>query len=358
MKSKKTTTNVTALHSLPSSPVSAYPSSAQSSSTPSTSIAVSAAEDDAAAAEGAVHVAEARLREAEDVAPTIGPRLAAAEDAVAAARTAAQRQSQTVAARARKVEDAEGALEAAQAVVDDLTADGAPAKPATVVAARVRAEKAARAVETARAGEVDAEEARALAEAQLTAAEAHLSEVRREPIHEASSVIAARAALDSARRAHRRAEEVLAAARLEAERGADRPGAPVVTEFASLDAFVEDYLLPNWRHRPSQGHWCATWWQHSEAIARLEAVWEAFEVMRREPAPAMSTWWRDHLEVHMRSLIAEDGTFAGCTASRHETVHQQQETWPMDPPENGQFHTDPESPRQPRRVTLARSEGA
>jgi len=137
-----------------------------------------------------------------------------------------------------------------------------------------------------------------------------------------------------------------------------RPPAAVVPEFASVDAFVEDYVLLSWRHRLVGGRWCATWWRHAEAVARLEAVWEAFEVMRRDPAPALSTWWRDHLDPHMRALTAEEGTFAGCTATRHETVHQQQEPWATQPAPEGTFHTDADSPRQPRRVTHAAAKEA
>ncbi|GEM_PF-714068 len=355
MRNNKTTGNVTALHSLPADSFDPHPSLLESSSSTTASTpTVAAAEDAALDAAAALGVAQARLREVQDAAPTIGPRLAGAEAAASAARAAAQRRSQTVTARQRAVDDAEGALEAASAAEKDLTGGHRAGTPGAQVAARVKVEKAERAVEAARAALVDAEEARAHTEAELTAAEAYLLEVRQEPSHEAAAVLSARAAVESAERALSRAGEALAGA----ARAVDRPGAPIVTEFASLDAFVEGYVLPNWRHRPSQGKWCATWWRHSEAIARLEAVWEAFEVMRREPAPALSTWWRDHLDVHMRTLTAEDGTFAGCAATRHETVHQQQETWLSQPPEAGQFHTDPESPRQPSRVDLIRSEGA
>lgn len=357
MRSTKAPGNVTALHSLPgAAPLSR--SSAQQVPAAPPSPVVSAAEDSVASADAALRVERARLREAQDSAPTIGPRLAAAEADVRTARDEAQHRSQVVVTRERDVSDAEGALEAAVAAQEDLTEGHRKSTPGALVAAEVKVQKTQRAVDAARAAVVDAEEARAQAESALTAAEAHRDDVRQEPVVEASTVTAARAKVDAAERALTRATTILSAARLEAARMEERPGTPIVTEFASLDAFIEGYVLPNWRHRPSQGKWCAVWWQHSEAIARLEAVWEAFEVMRLEPAPALSTWWRDHLEVHMRSLTVEDGTFAGCTATRHETVHQQQELWLATPPSEGLFHTDPESPRQPTRARLTQSEGA
>lgn len=349
--------NVTALHSL-STHLSPDHALATSVSPGPTSPTVAAAEDLAAAAAAALRVAHARLREAQDGAPTIGPRRAAAEADVLTSRAEAQRRSQAVATRQRAVSDAEGALKAATAAQEDLTEGHRSSTPGGLVSATVKVQKSERALKAARGDVVDAEEARAHAEAALTAAEARLFEVRQESDLEPSGVLAARAKVESAERTLMRAGEALAAARLEAARGVDRPGAPIVTEFASLDAFVEGYVLPNWRHRPSQGNWCASWWQHSEAIARLEAVWEAFEVMRREPAPALSTWWRDHLDTHMRTLTSEDGTFAGCSTTRHESHHQQQEQWRCASPAEGLFHTDPESPRQPSRVGLVRSEGA
>lgn len=357
MRTTKAPGNVTALHSMPS-PDPARRSVAQPLPTAPTAPAVASAEDSVAAADAALRVARARLREAQDSAPTIGPRLAAAEADVRTARDEAQHRSQAVVTRQREVSDTEGAQEAAVAAQEDLTEGHRKSTPGALVAAEVKVQKTQRAVDAARAALVDAEEARAQAEAALTTAEAHRDEVRQEPVVEASTVTAARAKVDAAERALTRATQTLTAARVEAARAEDRPGAPIVTEFASLDAFIEGYVLPNWRHRPSQGKWCAVWWQHSEAIARLEAVWEAFEVMRLEPAPALSTWWRDHLEVHMRSLTVEDGTFGGCTATRHETVHQQQELWLATPPSEGLFHTDQESPRQPTRARLTQSEGA
>jgi hypothetical protein len=29
--------------------------------------------------------------------------------------------------------------------------------------------------------------------------------------------------------------------------------------------------------------WCARWWEHAEAISRLEAPWKVFETLRQDP---------------------------------------------------------------------------
>lgn len=352
---KKTPGNVTSLRGRGGQPYSSSPApSSMGSGGRSLVPAVRAAQDAAAAADGAVRVAEARLREALDAAPRVSPRVAAAENAAEAARGAAQKAAQRVQAQGRAVADAEGSVEAAAAAHGDLVdgdSHGTPGTPSRVVAARVTVEKRTRALTAARALLVDSEETRAGVEAELGAAEDHLGAVRGQAPAEPAAVVLARVGVEKAHRDLDGArQDLVDVARVAA--GARAPAA-VVPEFASVDAFVEDYVLLSWRHRLVGGRWCATWWRHAEAVARLEAVWEAFEVMRRDPAPALSTWWRDHLDPHMRALTAEEGTFAGCTATRHETVHQQQEPWATQPAPEGTFHTDADSPRQPRRVTHA-----
>ncbi|WP_223158699.1 DUF4913 domain-containing protein [Yimella sp. cx-51] len=122
--------------------------------------------------------------------------------------------------------------------------------------------------------------------------------------------------------------------------------------FASLPLFVESYVLPNWRHPLSGGvAWCARWWEHAEAISRLSACWEAFEVMRQEPAPALSVWWRDHLDVHMAALTRESGPFKQCDAARGS--HKAQPVWANVQPPAGLFPIDDEAEIGGRGSTLA-----
>jgi len=50
----------------------------------------------------------------------------------------------------------------------------------------------------------------------------------------------------------------------------------------SLGSFVGDYLLPMFT-RPTLGGrwlWCPHWWEHSEAVSRLTALWHAWEALR------------------------------------------------------------------------------
>lgn len=109
-------------------------------------------------------------------------------------------------------------------------------------------------------------------------------------------------------------------------------------EYPSLPAWVQEWLIPHWRHRlrTNETQWCAYWWKHAEAIHRLEAVWEAYEVMRQLDAPSLSVWTKDHLDPHMAALTSPVGPFLRCDAERD--IHEQLPLWPTHEPPAGIFH--------------------
>lgn len=118
--------------------------------------------------------------------------------------------------------------------------------------------------------------------------------------------------------------------------------------YGCVDVFVEEFVLAIWVHPiggRSLARWCAQWWRHAEAITRLEALWEAYEVMRRAPAPSLSTWLRDHLDHHMRVVTDQDGPFWECTEDQHE----QHERWRFDAPDSEVFAVCEQSKIQPAR---------
>lgn len=301
------------------------------------------------AAQGAVLVTEARLREALEAAPRVSPRMSAAETGTEKARRAAIEAAQAVVYCRRVLADAEGDLEVAEAMLEDMDSGEKECSTGQRVAAQVRMAKRTRAVDAAAGRLVDAEEAHAAAESRLAVAEEHQSIVAQAAPVEPIEVVRARVAHDSALRQLENARDSLDA--LEQTEDATGTEVPV---YASLDAFVEGYLLPQWRHRLSSStHWCGYWWRHAEAVSRLEALWEAWEVMRREPAPSLSTWWRDHLDPHMRALTDAEGTFYRCSADVHEPVHEQSLTWTAHSAPDAMFATNPEAPEQPARVRTA-----
>jgi len=92
--------------------------------------------------------------------------------------------------------------------------------------------------------------------------------------------------------------------------------------YASLPEFVEGFLAGVYaRNFDTKGRtWCPAWWNHTEAVVRLDALWRAWEHLRHDPALGISTWLRDHGDHHMTALMAQDGPFQGCTPSRGHTT--------------------------------------
>jgi hypothetical protein len=86
--------------------------------------------------------------------------------------------------------------------------------------------------------------------------------------------------------------------------------------FDDLDSWVNDYLLVLYR-RSTDGSavtWCPEWWRHPEAYLRLDALWRAWEYLRRQPATGMAVWIRDYVDPHMAVLLSEgSGPFKGCS---------------------------------------------
>lgn len=100
-----------------------------------------------------------------------------------------------------------------------------------------------------------------------------------------------------------------------AEVGADDRQEAELLFFTSLVEFVTEYLAPLIRRRlnRSVACWCSSWWQHPEAVARLNSLWRAFEYLRRDEALGLSVWWIHHADPHLRALMDPDyGPFSGC----------------------------------------------
>lgn len=116
---------------------------------------------------------------------------------------------------------------------------------------------------------------------------------------------------------------------------ADPPGLYYLT----LAEWVQEWLFPVYR-RSVRGHqrtWCSQWWNHAEAVARLEALWRAWEHLRQDPATGLSVWFRDHADHHMTVLLDADGPFKSCDGQHSE--HPVEEL-PHDPPPHGMFEPE------------------
>lgn len=64
--------------------------------------------------------------------------------------------------------------------------------------------------------------------------------------------------------------------------------------------------------------WCPTWWKHPEAIARLEALWRAWEICRAEDGEAPSRWFWQHCDPMLAVLMdAKRGPMSDCKPDEH-----------------------------------------
>jgi len=105
-----------------------------------------------------------------------------------------------------------------------------------------------------------------------------------------------------------------------ADAAAEDADPEVENHFPNVYVFVQDFLVKVQARPVRDGlalHWCSQWWDHPEAVSRLEALWKAFEVLRRDPGTGAATWWRDYADPTMAALSDAAGTFAKCSDTSH-----------------------------------------
>ncbi|MFB7620042.1 DUF4913 domain-containing protein [Kitasatospora sp. NPDC056181] len=102
-------------------------------------------------------------------------------------------------------------------------------------------------------------------------------------------------------------------------------GAEYAAEVAALGNWVTHVLLPIYgREISSTRPWCSRWYEHQEAVARLHALWLAWQQLTDAEAgiSGPATWHRDHLDHALLQLRAPDGPFAACTTSAARPNHR------------------------------------
>jgi Domain of unknown function (DUF4913) len=112
----------------------------------------------------------------------------------------------------------------------------------------------------------------------------------------------------------------------EGEEGPPEPG------FSNCATWVAKWLCPNLEREIKRTfEWCPQWWDHPEAVQRLEALWRAWEFLRLEPGTGMSTWWVDHADAHLALLCNPDiGPFGHCHTTHGRDVATLRATEPPD----------------------------
>lgn len=97
--------------------------------------------------------------------------------------------------------------------------------------------------------------------------------------------------------------------------------------YGSVVQFVENYLAEVYRRKVADNGvaWCPEWWRHTEAVARLEALWQSWELYRLNGELGLSLWFLDHADSHMDMLFDPKGPFAGCSMHNGHTDR----VWPL-----------------------------
>jgi len=93
---------------------------------------------------------------------------------------------------------------------------------------------------------------------------------------------------------------------------------------------VEQYLTEVSSNAP----WCPRWWEHPQAVARLHALWLAWQELTTPEAGGYtgpSVWHRDHLDQCIAQLRAPDGPFAACMTKPDRVQHTLLPQPPIDP---------------------------
>ncbi|WP_329612532.1 DUF4913 domain-containing protein [Streptomyces brevispora] len=102
-------------------------------------------------------------------------------------------------------------------------------------------------------------------------------------------------------------------------------GEAYTVELTALTDWVNYLFLPVYgREISTTRPWCAQWHEHPEAVARLHALWLAWQQLTDAEAglSGPSTWHRDHLDHTLVHLRAPDGPFAACTTSPTRPNHR------------------------------------
>ncbi|MYV41070.1 DUF4913 domain-containing protein, partial [Streptomyces sp. SID1328] len=75
----------------------------------------------------------------------------------------------------------------------------------------------------------------------------------------------------------------------------------------------------------ADARWCHLWMEHTVVVARLHALWLAWQELT-DPTTCgytgPSIWHRDHLDPCMRELRGSEGPFKGCTKGEHQIAHR------------------------------------
>ncbi len=86
--------------------------------------------------------------------------------------------------------------------------------------------------------------------------------------------------------------------------------------YLTVGDFVENVVFPVYQRQVEDVYdrvWCPSWWMHQEAVSRFTAVWFVWEQAKWDETGAMSAFWLNHLDPHMKVLFDPQGPFKYCS---------------------------------------------
>ncbi|NHC47157.1 DUF4913 domain-containing protein [Motilibacter aurantiacus] len=89
------------------------------------------------------------------------------------------------------------------------------------------------------------------------------------------------------------------------------------TYYRDVEDFVNEFFVIAFaRTLGGNALWCDRWWDHPEAVLRLEGLWRTFETSRRQPENG-GPIFLGQVDHHLPVLLSASGPFAACGASGH-----------------------------------------
>jgi Domain of unknown function (DUF4913) len=100
----------------------------------------------------------------------------------------------------------------------------------------------------------------------------------------------------------------------------DGSAAPFSPRYPHLESWVNEFFVLTFGRTGDDVCWCPQWWDHAEAVLRLDALWTTWEAAALDPVHGMALWIRDHLDPGLAVLLGPTGPFAACRDGHRPTA--------------------------------------
>ncbi|MGN2642249.1 DUF4913 domain-containing protein [Nocardia takedensis] len=95
-------------------------------------------------------------------------------------------------------------------------------------------------------------------------------------------------------------------------------GTPAL-QFDTVQDFAEQYFFKLYMREVivrDEHRWCPKWWDHPEALVRMESIWRTWEHYRLQGPTGISLWLTNHADPHMQRMMDPEGPFIYCHARK------------------------------------------